>query len=52
MGTILYGEEGTNPFVKRKAGLTGVEYDVNVNKRMSKREFALFVAKLVEGLDL
>ena len=52
MGTLLYGEEGINPYVKRRAGQTGVEYRVCVNKNMSKREFALFVAKLVEGLDL
>ena len=52
MGTILYGEEGENPSVKRYAGKTGVEYRIKVNKNMTKREFALFVAKLVEGLDL
>ena len=52
MGTVIYGEEGENPYVKRHAGHTGVEYNVCVNKNMTKREFALFVSKLVEGLDL
>lgn len=54
MGTLLYGEEGENPSVKRfyNGEKEGTKYNVCVNKVMTKREFALFLAKCVEGLDL
>lgn len=52
MGTIIYGEEGINPYVKRYAGKTGVEYSVAVNENMTKEEFVEFLSQLIKGLDI
>ena len=52
MGTILYGEEGQEPYVKRHAGQTGCEYTVCVNRKLTRIEYVKLLEKMISGLDL
>ena len=52
MGTEIYGEEGQEPYVKRHAGQTGIEFTVCVNRKLTKKEYVKLLEKMVSGLDL
>ena len=54
MGTVIYGEEGENPSIKRFYGgkEKGVCYNIKIKKVMTKKEFINLLEKMIGGLDI
>jgi len=54
MGTVIYGEEGSNPSIKRFYGGKdkGVMYKFKINTIMNKQEYKQFLKDCLEGLDI
>ena len=54
MGTVIYGEEGENPSIKRFYGgkERGVCYKLLFDSDMTKQEYITLIKKMVDGLDI
>lgn len=52
MGTILYGEEGQEPYVKRHASKTRCKYTVCINRKLTHEEYVDLLEKMKSGLNV